>query len=124
MLYRILENIKQWTVESVDPDYGTESSSIDISTISSRFNAELDLPAFFLNVGLYKVSYVLEMKADAFTNNETFKSAAYTYIRVIPSMLVGNIFPGGMTKPLQMLYRKLLVGFQLLAFHYLLLPHF
>lgn len=94
----ILENIKQWTVESVDPDYCTESSSIDISTISSRFNAELDLPAFFLNVGLYKVSYVLEMKADAFTNNETFKSAAYTYIRVIPSTLVGNIFPGGMTK--------------------------
>lgn len=94
----ILENIKQWTVESVDPDYGTESSSIDISTISSRLKAELDLPAFFLNVGLYKVSYVLEMKADAFANNETFKSVAYTYIRVIPSKLVGNIFPGGMTK--------------------------
>ncbi|XP_071129607.1 polycystin family receptor for egg jelly-like isoform X3 [Mytilus edulis] len=94
----LLQNVKQWSVESVDEQYGTTMSSIDLGSIDSRLKAELDLPSLFLNTGLYKISYTMEMEADLFANNETFKSTAVTYLKVKSSTLVVKIFSGGMTK--------------------------
>lgn len=94
----LLQNVKQWSVESVDEQYGTTMSSIDLGSIDSRLKAELDLPSLFLNTGLYKIAYAMEMEADLFANNETFKSTAVTYLKVKSSKLVVKIFSGGMTK--------------------------
>ncbi|CAC5393551.1 unnamed protein product [Mytilus coruscus] len=43
----LLQNVKQWSVETVDEQYGTTTSSIDLSSIDSRLKAELDLPKLF-----------------------------------------------------------------------------
>ncbi|XP_055954867.1 uncharacterized protein LOC126810750 isoform X1 [Patella vulgata] len=92
-----LENIKTWSIETVDDNSGEVTGVIDLSSYSTRTNAELYIPARSLDYGLYKATYSMEMSGADFDGGR-FVTASYTYFRVDESDIVGIIQQGGISE--------------------------
>ncbi|ESO89018.1 hypothetical protein LOTGIDRAFT_228960 [Lottia gigantea] len=92
-----LNNKKNWKVETVDDNTGLVNGPVDINSLATRANAEFYIPARFLDYGLYKFTYSMEMISDQF-NGGRYVSTTYTYLRIQKSDLVGIVERGGISE--------------------------
>jgi hypothetical protein len=86
-----LENIKQWTVHSINLTDASTLKVIDLKNITSASNAEIFIPSNFLDYGTYRFIYQVTMIGDASPFTETVDS----FIRIVPTGIAIFPFPGG-----------------------------
>nr|KAG5709464.1 hypothetical protein BaRGS_023146 [Batillaria attramentaria] len=85
-------NTKSWTIKTIDPDYGTEIANVSLAGLETD-QAELSLPRWTLDYGLYKVEF--NMRMDSPNPKLQFTRTDYSYFRVEKSELVGMVVAGG-----------------------------
>ena len=92
-----IRNIRQWTLFFIRESNGDPIRQIDIaSNPTSTFN-ELVVPSNSLIYGLYRFVYKVEM----YSNNvdlSAFQEEVDHYVKIVPSGIVVQVFPGGMYK--------------------------
>lgn len=91
------ENTKSWKVWELDRQTGSEIRAVDVTSLESSVKAELAIPAKYLDYGLYKVTYRVEMDGAKFPDVASFSGEASTYIDVTKTELIGSLIEGGMS---------------------------
>ncbi|GFO38753.1 polycystic kidney disease 1-related protein, partial [Plakobranchus ocellatus] len=89
------QNTKSWRIEEMDPQQDTVIGPVSLTSVDIS-KAELNLPSRFLNLGLYRVYYKMEMDGSYGANK--FEAEAYTYIKVEASNLIGIMLEGGVSE--------------------------
>ncbi|CAL1538860.1 unnamed protein product, partial [Lymnaea stagnalis] len=89
------DNVKSWKIEKIDELYDTVTSNISLTGVDTT-KAELNLPARFLDLGLYKIHYTMTM--DGAFGGVRFASTTHTYIKIVKTDLIGVMVQGGVTE--------------------------
>ncbi|CAD5112526.1 DgyrCDS1737 [Dimorphilus gyrociliatus] len=91
-----LDNVKTWSVEEIDSSTGVTKKKIDLSSLKSSETSELNIPARYLNYGLYKIFFNVKMDSKGIPDQSTFTSSAITYVQIRASPLIVQVMEGGM----------------------------
>ncbi|KAH9502511.1 hypothetical protein Btru_068873 [Bulinus truncatus] len=74
------DNVKFWLVQRMNESFDTVIANITLTGIETS-KAELNLPARYLDVGLYRIHYTMTMAGNV--GSAVFASTTFTYIRGI-----------------------------------------
>ncbi|RNA09695.1 polycystin-1-like isoform X2 [Brachionus plicatilis] len=92
-----LQNIRQWTLFSVKESNGEVIQQISIVSNPTSSFSELVIPSKILPFGLYKFVFKVKMLGQNI-DLTAFQVEIDTYVKIVPSGIVVQVFPGGMTK--------------------------
>ena len=92
-----LVNDKWWSIDEVDPSTGKAIRSVDISGLEkTRYNSELSVPARYLDYGVYRFIFHVQME-DELTKH-LFSNEVDTYVEVGMSELIPTFSHGSMSR--------------------------
>lgn len=92
-----LRNVRQWNLFLIRESNGDVIRQINIASNPTSSFSELVIPAKSLTYGLYRFVYKIEMVGNEIDLRD-FLVEMDNYVKIVPSGIVVQVFPGGMTK--------------------------
>ncbi|XP_055877058.1 uncharacterized protein LOC106077240 isoform X2 [Biomphalaria glabrata] len=86
------DNVKSWNLFKIDKDYDNVTGNVSLAGLETS-KAELNIPARFLELGLYRAHYTMTMAGAV--GSALISSTTFTYFEVIKSDLIGIMIEGG-----------------------------